>query len=277
MNMNVVRNNSSKRMNIINMHAYDKLVAFSDSSTANGNDDIQNNSHNYININHIGCDETGSSDFFGPLCVVACYIDERDFEWLLSIGVRDPKDMDNHELVRIAREIKDRLIYSLLILDNSHYNAMVKAGNNLANIKAKLYNQAVTNVMQKVGMPVKNKLVNQFVSPKTYYNYLKNEVIVVKDLTFVQKGEEKYLAIICSMILSRYAYLQYFTNMSRSLKMKLPHGNSNSVDTTAIEIAKKYGPKMLFKVTKTNMTNYKRIKDLIQDNIVILFIMLYIL
>ena len=38
MNMNVVRNNSSKRMNIINMHAYDKLVAFSDSSTANGND-----------------------------------------------------------------------------------------------------------------------------------------------------------------------------------------------------------------------------------------------
>ena len=48
--------------------------------------------------------------------------------------------MDNHELVRIAREIKDRLIYSLLILDNSHYNAMVKAGNNLANIKAKLYN-----------------------------------------------------------------------------------------------------------------------------------------
>ena len=190
MNMNVVRNNSSKRMNIINMHAYDKLVAFSDSSTANGNDDIQNNSHNYININHIGCDETGSSDFFGPLCVVACYIDERDFEWLLSIGIRDPKDMDNHELVRIAREIKDRLIYSLLILDNSHYNAMVKAGNNLANIKAKLYNQAVTNVMQKVGMPVKNKLVNQFVSPKTYYNYLKNEVIVVKDLTFVQKGEE---------------------------------------------------------------------------------------
>ena len=171
--------------------------------------------------------------------------------------------MDVHELVRIAREIKDRLIYSLLLLDNSHYNAMVKAGNNLANIKAKLYNQAVTNVMQKVGMPVKSKLINQFVSPKTYYNYLKHEVIVVKDLTFVQKGEEQYLAIVCSMILSKYAYLQYFTNMSRSLKMNLPHGNSASVDAIAVEIAKKYGPKMLNKVTKTNMTNYKRIKNLI--------------
>ena len=227
MNMNVVRNNSSKRINIINMHAYDKLVAFSDSSMADSSSAL-NDASKYTNISHIGCDETGSGDFFGPLCVVACYVDERDFDWLVSIGVRDPKDMDNKELVRVAKEIKDRLIYSLLILDNSHYNAMAKAGNNLANIKAKLYNQAVTNVMQKVSMPIKNKLVNQFVSPKTYYNYL-----------------------------------QYFSNMSRSLKMKLPRGNSNSVDAIAIEVANKYGAKMLNKVTKTNMTNFKRIKDLI--------------
>ena len=262
MNMNVVRNNSSKRINIINMHAYDKLVAFSDSSMADSSSAL-NEASKYPNISHIACDDTGSGDLFEPLCVVACYVDERDFDWLVSIGVRDPKDMDNKELVRVAKEIKDRLIYSLLILDNSHYNAMAKAGNNLANIKAKLYNQAVTNVMQKVSMPIKNKLVNQFVSPKTYYNYLKSEVIVVKDLTFVQKGEEKYLAIICSMILSKYAYLQYFSNMSRSLKMKLPRGNSNSVDAIAIEVANKYGAKMLNKVTKTNMTNFKRIKDLI--------------
>ena len=262
MNMNVARNNS-KRMNPINMHAYDKLVAFSDSNTANS---TSSNISNYKKLNHIGCDETGSTDFFGPLCVVACYVDERDVDWLVNLGIRDPKEMDIHETVRIAREIKDRLIYSLLLLDNSHYNAMVKAGNNLANIKAKLYNQAVTNVMQKVGMPVDNKLINQFVSPKTYYNYLKNEVIVVKDLNFVQKGEDKYLAIACSIILSKYAYLQYFTNMSRSLKMTLPHGTSNSVDAVAIEIPKKYGPKMLNKVTKTNMTNYKRIKNVIQDN-----------
>ncbi|WP_294578138.1 ribonuclease HIII [uncultured Thomasclavelia sp.] len=255
--MNVVKDNS-KRISVINMHAYDKLATLSYSSSVETPITSQ-----YINVSHIACDETGSADFFGPLCVVSCYVDERDYEWLLSVGVRDPKEMDNKELVKVAKEIKDRIIYSLLILDNSHYNAMVKQGNNLANIKAKLYNQAVTNVMQKVGMPVKDKLVNQFVSPKTYYNYLKSEVIVVKDLKFLQKGEEKYLGIACSNILSRYAYLQYFNNMSRSLKMKLPRGNSNSVDAVAVEVAKKYGAKMLNKVTKTNMTNFKRIKDLI--------------
>lgn len=252
--MNVANNN--KLMNIIDMHV-EKYAPVTEAGSSTGE-------KNYYPLSHIGCDETGSGDFFGPLCVVACYIDERDYDWLMSLNIRDPKLMTPQEVIDIAREIKDRLVYSLLILDNSHYNQMAAAGHNLANIKAKLYNQAVTNVMQKVAMKIDKKVVNQFVSPKTYYNYLKNEVIVVKDLSFEQKGEEQYLAIMCSSILSKYAFYQYFNNMSRSLKMKLPRGNTSSVvDHVAITIAQKYGKKILLKVTKTNMTNYKRIKDVI--------------
>ena len=252
--MNVANNN--KLMNIIDMHV-EKYAPVTEAGSSTGE-------KNYYPLSHIGCDETGSGDFFGPLCVVACYIDERDYDWLMSLNIRDPKLMTPQEVIDIAREIKDRLVYSLLILDNSHYNQMAAAGHNLANIKAKLYNQAVTNVMQKVAMKIDKKVVNQFVSPKTYYNNLKNEVIVVKDLSFEQKGEEQYLAIMCSSILSKYAFYQYFNNMSRSLKMKLPRGNTSSVvDHVAITIAQKYGKKMLLKVTKTNMTNYKRIKDVI--------------
>ena len=252
--MNVANNN--KLMNIIDMHV-EKYAPVTEAGSSTGE-------KNYYPLSHIGCDETGSGDFFGPLCVVACYIDERDYDWVMSLNIRDPKLMTPQEVIDIAREIKDRLVYSLLILDNSHYNQMAAAGHNLANIKAKLYNQAVTNVMQKVAMKIDKKVVNQFVSPKTYYNYLKNEVIVVKDLSFEQKGEEQYLAIMCSSILSKYAFYQYFNNMSRSLKMKLPRGNTSSVvDHVAITIAQKYGKKMLLKVTKTNMTNYKRIKDVI--------------
>mgnify|MGYP002537592858 FL=1 len=252
--MNVANNN--KLMNIIDMHV-EKYAPVTEAGSSTGE-------KNYYPLSHIGCDETGSGDFFGPLCVVACYIDERDYDWLMSLNIRDPKLMTPQEVIDIAREIKDRLVYSLLILDNSHYNQMAAAGNNLANIKAKLYNQAVTNVMQKVAMKVDKKVVNQFVSPKTYYNYLKSEVIVVKDLSFEQKGEEQYFAIMCSSILSKYAFYQYFNNMSRSLKVKLPRGNTSSVvDHVAVSIAKKYGKKMLLKVTKTNMTNYKRIKDVI--------------
>ena len=35
--------------------------------------------------NHVGCYETGSLDFFGPLCVVACYVDQKDEKELNGI------------------------------------------------------------------------------------------------------------------------------------------------------------------------------------------------
>ncbi len=233
---------------------------FSPMETSSGTSAV--NPHEfYYPQSHIGCDETGSGDFFGPLCVVSCYIDKKDYEWLRSIGVRDPKSYTDQEIIPIAREIKDKIIYSLLILDNSHYNEMAMEGNNLANIKAKLYNQAVTNVMQKTNMNITTKAVTQFVSPKTYYNYLKSEVIVVKDLTFEPKAEEKYMAVMCANILSRYAYLQYFSNMSKSLKSKLPRGNNTSCEHMAVELAKRFGEKMLLKVAKTNLTGYKRVKE----------------
>jgi ribonuclease HIII len=216
-------------------------------------------------FHHIGCAETGSADYLGPICVVACYVTEDDVELLKELNIDDMAHLSNQDIVNCAKLIKDKLVYSLLILDNSHYNKMVQEGFNQANIKAKLYNQATVNVMQKVKQNVKVKVINQFVSPKTYFNYLKNEVIVVKDLMFESDAEKKYMAIVAAEILSRYAYLQYYANMTKSLKMNLCRGTSTAVDTIAAKIATKYGEKMLMKVAKLNFTNTKRVKALIED------------
>lgn len=214
---------------------------------------------------HIGTAETGSTDYLGPICFVSCYVTEEDVEFLKSLEIKDLSSLSNQDIVNYAKQIKDRLIYSLLILDNSHYNKMVQEGLNQANIKAKLYNQATVNIMQKVKQNVKVKVINQFVSPKTYFNYLKNEVIVVKDFMFETKAEEKYMAVLAAEILSRYAYLQYYANMTKSLKMNLCRGTSSAVDAVAAKIAAKYGESMLRKVVKLNFTNTKRVKALLED------------
>lgn len=214
---------------------------------------------------HIGTAETGSTDYLGPICFVSCYVSQEDVEYIQSLQIKDLSNLSNQDIVNYAKLIKDRLVYSLLILDNSHYNKMIHDGLNQANIKAKLYNQATVNVMQKVKQNVKVKVINQFVSPKTYFNYLKNEVIVVKDLLFETNAEEKYMAVVAAEILSRYAYLQYFANMTKSLKMNLCRGTSTNVDNVAVKIAVKYGEKMLTKVAKLNFTNTKRIKTLLED------------
>ena len=190
---------------------------------------------------------------------------EKDIELLKELKIDDITTLSNREIIQCAKLIKDKLIYSLLILDNSHYNKMVSDGFNQANIKSKLYNQATVNVMQKVKQNVKVKVINQFVSPKTYFNYLKNEVIVVKDLMFVSDAEQKYMAVLAAEILSRYAYLQYFANMTKSLKMNLIRGSSSQVDVVAAKIAAKYGENILTKVVKLNFTNTKRVKALLKE------------
>ena len=220
---------------------------------------------NIYNQHHIGTAETGSLDYLGPICFVSCYVTEDDVMFLKSLNIKDTLSLTNQEVVDIAKQIKDRLSYSLLILDNSHYNKMVQDGLNLANIKSRLFNQATVNVMQKVKQNVDIKVVNHFVSPKTYFNYLKNEVIVVKDLMFEVNAEKRYMAVLAADILSKYAYLQYYANMTKSLKINLCRGTGTTADTIAVKIATKYGEKILMKVAKLNFTNTKRVKAILDQ------------
>ena len=54
---------------------------------------------------HVGCYETGSLDFFGPLCVVACYVDQKD----------EKESRRNPAGRRSARKIapQDRILYCI--------------------------------------------------------------------------------------------------------------------------------------------------------------------
>ena len=209
---------------------------------------------------HIGAAETGSADFLGPLCVVACYADDEALEIIKNLKIDNVDDLSNQEIINCAKLLKGHLISSLLVLDNSHYNKMIDSGINQANIRARLFNQAVVNVLQKVKKIVEFKVIDQFVSPKTYYNYLKSEVIVVKDMIFETNADEQYLAVLAAEIISRYAYLQYFASMTKSLKMNLARGAGTNAEIVAVKLANKYGEKILTKVCKLNFTNTKRVK-----------------
>lgn len=223
-------------------------------------------SNAFCTVHHIGAAETGSSDYLGPLCVVSCYVPEQNIQFIKDLNIENVNDLSPQEIIDYAKAIKSKVITSLLVLDNSHYNKMIDSGVNQANIRARLFNQAIVNVLQKAKTNVEFKVIDQFVSPKTYFNYLKSEVIVVKDLMFEENADRQYMAVLAAEIISRYAYLQYFASMSKSLKMKLVRGNSSSADQVAAAIAEKYGEKILTKVAKLNFTNTKRVKAMLNGN-----------
>lgn len=206
--------------------------------------------------NHVGCYETGSLDFFGPLCVVACYVDQKDEKELNALEL--DKEMSSSDIERIGKILKDKLTYSLLLLDNSHYNQYANEGQKLSCIKAKLYNQAMINVIQRIEHPVSKVTIDAFLSPKKYYRYLKNKIVVVHHIEF---KEEMSLAMKCARILSQYAYLQYYQNMCQSLNTTLPRGFNILANDTGTFLVQEYGKDILYKVSKTNFPNYKQILE----------------
>ncbi|RLB76247.1 MAG: ribonuclease HIII, partial [Deltaproteobacteria bacterium] len=55
---------------------------------------------------HIGMDESGKGDWFGPLVVAAVYVDEQTAAALRKAGVRDSKTLPPAAIQRIAGQIE---------------------------------------------------------------------------------------------------------------------------------------------------------------------------
>ena len=82
---------------------------------------------------------------------------------------------------------------------------------------------------------------------------------------FEVNAEKRYMAVLAADILSKYAYLQYYANMTKSLKINLCRGTGATADVIAAKIATKYGEKILMKVAKLNFTNTKRVKAILEQ------------
>lgn len=208
----------------------------------------------------IGSDEVGTGDYFGPIVVTATYVDKEKINAIEELGVKDSKKLTDDKILEIVPKLIKLIDYSSIILTNKEYNERYSMGNNMNKLKAILHN--------KVLMEMKNKIkaydyiiVDEFAKPYVYYNYLKDSSNVVRNITFLTKGEDKCLAVACASIISRYLFIKEMDKLSKSLDINLPKGASDAVDKIAIEIVKKYGYEKLHEIAKMNFKNTEKIRS----------------
>lgn len=202
----------------------------------------------------IGSDEVGTGDVFGPIVVCSAFVNKSEIPFLEELNVRDSKNMSDQQIIDIAQIIAKKLIHSLLILPPSKYNKLVKDGYNLNKIKALLHNQAIIKTSSKLkdNVPV---ILDQFCTPQLYYNYLKDETLVFRDIEFHTKAESVHLSVAAASIIARYAFLVKMKQYSQKLGMNLPKGAGKEVDEAVKNIFDKKGVKNLNLVTKMNFKN----------------------
>jgi ribonuclease HIII len=202
----------------------------------------------------IGSDEVGTGDVFGPIVVCSAYADVQDIPFLESLNVRDSKNLSDKIIAQIAPKIAKRLTHSLLILPPKKYNDLSSKGYNLNKIKALLHNQAIVKTTSKLEhqVPV---IVDQFCTPQLYFNYIKEETLIYRDIDFHTKAEQVHLSVAAASIIARYAFLVKMNEYGKKLGLELIKGASKDVDDQLRHLVKLKGNQILPLVAKVNFKN----------------------
>ena len=213
----------------------------------------------YYNCNSVGSDEVGTGDYFGPIVVTACYVTKEDIPFLESLGVTDSKKIDDTKILKIAPEIAKKIKYRSVILNNKEYNEKYNKDINMNKIKAIMHNKVLFQLVNEDKPKYDYIIVDEFARENRYYEYLKDQPVIQRNITFLTKAEDKNLAVGCGSIISRYLFLKEFDKICDSIHIPLPKGAGKDVDTIGEEIVEKYGEEKLKEIAKVNFKNTDRI------------------
>ena len=226
--------------------------------------------HDYLPPNNIsdlaivGSDEVGTGDYFGPVVVVAAFVDRNLREKLEHLGIRDSKTLTDAKIKDIAVELSQIVPYSLLTLSNEKYNRLVSKGYTQTKIKAVLHNQALLNVIKKLadrGLAFDGCLVDQFTPPAQYFKAIADRPEKVPSpIYFKTKAESLHYAVASASVIARFAFLKAMDQLSEASGIILPKGAGTGVDQAASELIKVKGESYLSQVAKLHFANTEKAK-----------------
>ncbi|HEY9287008.1 MAG TPA: ribonuclease HIII [Candidatus Dormibacteraeota bacterium] len=190
---------------------------------------------------HIGTDEAGKGDFFGPMVTAGVYVDDRTAQILRTLSIRDSKLVSDRELARLAtsvRQVIDDGKRAVLVLAPKRYNELYRQmrseGKNLNTMLAWTHTRVIEDLI-KNGLHPNFVLSDQFSDKR----YIESRLLMdtrLSGIPVVQMHRaEADVGVAAASILARDAFLRWLAQASSRLGVTLPKGASPKV----IEVARR--------------------------------------
>lgn len=171
---------------------------------------IEERNYDFNSKKHVGSDETLKGDTFGGLVVCAFLYEPKIKEDLISLGVKDSKQLSDKKIEEIAQSLlkkyKNRI--SLLELKPKEYNEKTKTIS-----ITKILNDSHSKLAKKLDSSCEH-IVDKYPGCNSG----------TKQIT---KGEEHSLAIATASIVARYTGLKQFSYLSSLAGFTLPKGSTH--------------------------------------------------
>ncbi len=199
---------------------------------------------------HMGIDESGKGDFFGPLVIASAYVDEGLVEKLREIGVRDSKKISSDNVaLNLAREIRkilgDRC--AMVSIGPRSYNRMYSKIRNVNKILAWGHARAIENLLEKV--PDCPRALSDKFGPTHQIERALMEKGKTIQLDQRTKAESD-TAVAAASILARAGFLYALKTIGKEYGFDVPKGASEKVRREAEKLVAYKGPGILLDTAK---------------------------
>lgn len=207
---------------------------------------------------HIGTDESGKGDYFGPLVIAGVFVNTRLENILKELGAADSKTNTDKKNIQLAQDIKAALgrdKYEVIKIGPQRYNEMYRKTGNLNRILAWGHARVIENLLSR--NECGHVIADQFGGEEVLKRALMEKGRNI-NLLQTPKGERD-TAVAAASILAREEYLRSMALLSEQTGMELIKGASQKVEKRALEIARKNGPEWLDKIAKKHFKTTERV------------------
>jgi ribonuclease HIII len=199
---------------------------------------------------HIGVDESGKGDFFGPLVIAGVYVDTLAARQLREIGAVDSKRITSDaKIEQVAKAIRSipGLRFEIIQIYPERYNALYEKFGNLNRLLAWGHAKVIEVLLERVP-DCPRALSDQFANPAVLQRALQTKG---KEIELIQRTKaESDPAVAAASILAREKFVQWLRETGHQMGIPLPKGVSAQVKDNARQILQTHGQEGLGRVAK---------------------------
>lgn len=199
---------------------------------------------------HLGIDESGKGDFFGPLVIAGVYVDADIARRLKTAGVMDSKRISSDtRIAQLAAAIRavPGIAYEVVSIGPDRYNELYEKMGNLNHLLAWGHAKVIELLLEK-RPDCPRALSDQFANPAVLERALQERG---RRIDLVQRTKaESDPAVAAASILAREKFVTWLASETGRLGFELPKGVSTAVKNAARRIADAEGTHMLPRYAK---------------------------
>lgn len=199
---------------------------------------------------HMGIDESGKGDFFGPLVIASAYVDEDIVKKFNEMGVRDSKTIKgDKKMLALAADIRQITAgrFAIVKIGPRAYNRLYAKMGNVNRVLAWGHARAIENLLEKVP-DCPRAVADQFGPEKRIKDALLKAGQKIQ-LEQRPKAEDDP-AVAAASILARAEFVREMDRLGQPFGAPLPKGASDLVKKRAGELIAGQGPEILLDIAK---------------------------